>query len=64
MVQQVCILGASGSIGQSTLDVIARHPGRYQVYALTAAKRADILLAQIRQFKPPYAVMVDETAAQ
>lgn len=64
MVQQVCILGASGSIGQSTLDVIARHPGRYQVYALTAAKRADILLQQIRQFKPPYAVMVDETAAQ
>lgn len=64
MVQQVCILGASGSIGQSTLDVIARHPGRYQVYALTAAKRADILLAQIRQFKPSYAVMVDETAAQ
>lgn len=64
MVQQVCILGASGSIGQSTLDVIARHPERYQVYALTAAKRADILLQQIRQFKPPYAVLVDDAAAQ
>lgn len=64
MAQQVCILGASGSIGQSTLDVIARHPERYQVYALTAATRADILLQQIRQFKPPYAVLVDDAAAQ
>ena len=38
-VQRVCILGATGSVGGSTLDVIALHPGRYEVFALTAFQK-------------------------
>ncbi|MBR0565234.1 1-deoxy-D-xylulose-5-phosphate reductoisomerase [Azoarcus sp. L1K30] len=61
--QQVTILGATGSIGASTLDVIARHPDRYQVFALTAFTQVDKMVEQCRRFAPRYAVMVDETAA-
>ena len=61
---RVCILGATGSIGTNTLDVIARHPERFEVYALTAQSRIDELLAQCVQWKPRYAVLPDETAAR
>ena len=57
--QRITILGSTGSIGQSTLDVLARHPERYEVYALTAAKQVDVMLAQCVQFQPELAVMVD-----
>lgn len=62
--QQVTVLGATGSIGVSTLDVCARHPDRYQIFALTANESVEALLAQIQQFNPRYAVMRDEQAAE
>jgi len=61
---RVCILGATGSIGTSTLDVMARHSERFDVYALTAHSRIDELLAQCVQWRPRYAVLPDETAAR
>ncbi|HVC13045.1 MAG TPA: 1-deoxy-D-xylulose-5-phosphate reductoisomerase, partial [Burkholderiales bacterium] len=51
------LLGASGSIGASTLDVVARHPERYSVFALTAHSSADILLELCRRHRPRYAVL-------
>jgi len=63
-VQQITILGATGSIGKSTLDVLARHPQRYQVYALTANKQWQRLFEQCRQFQPRYAVLLDAAAAE
>ena len=62
--QQITILGATGSIGMNTLDVIARHPQRFQVYALTADRQWERLFEQCRQFNPRYAVLVDVTAAE
>jgi 1-deoxy-D-xylulose-5-phosphate reductoisomerase len=50
--QRVTILGATGSIGVSTLDVLARHPDKYSVYALSAHGRVDELAAQCRRFRP------------
>lgn len=61
--QKITILGSTGSIGCSTLDVCAQHPDRYQVYALTANSQVELLLKQIQQFKPVFAVMKDTTAA-
>ncbi len=58
------ILGSTGSIGVSTLDVVARHPARYRIVALTAQRRDDVLFKQCVQFKPRYAVLLDEAAAQ
>ncbi len=54
--QNITILGATGSIGVSTLDVIARHPDRYRVYALTAHSRVAELAAQCVRFRPEVAV--------
>lgn len=55
--QRITILGSTGSIGVSTLDVIARHPERYEVFALTAHTQVDKLLQQCQQFWPQYAVV-------
>jgi 1-deoxy-D-xylulose-5-phosphate reductoisomerase len=55
--QSITILGSTGSIGTSTLDVIARHPDRYRVFALTAATQVEMLLQQCQAFSPRYAVM-------
>jgi 1-deoxy-D-xylulose-5-phosphate reductoisomerase len=55
--QRVAILGSTGSIGVSTLDVIARHPQRFEVFALSAATQVDKMLAQCAQFHPTFAVM-------
>jgi 1-deoxy-D-xylulose-5-phosphate reductoisomerase len=63
MPQQITILGATGSIGVSTLDVIARHPGRYQVFALSADRRWQLLATQCLIHKPRYAVLNDPAAA-
>jgi 1-deoxy-D-xylulose-5-phosphate reductoisomerase len=57
--QQITILGATGSIGVSTLDVIRRHPDRYGVYALCAHSQVDKLFAQCLEFKPAMAVLGD-----
>ena len=59
----ITILGATGSIGLSTLDVIAQHPSRFKVFALTANHSVDKLLHQCLQFQPRYAVMADEASA-
>ncbi len=55
--QSITILGATGSIGVSTLDVIGRHPDRYRVYALTAHNRVEELAAQCVRFRPEVAVV-------
>ena len=57
------ILGSTGSIGVNTLDVVARHPDRFQVVALTANSSVDALVAQCERFQPRYAVMVEPDAA-
>lgn len=62
--QNLTILGSTGSIGVSTLDVVARHPQQYQVFALTANQRVAELAQQCRQFHPRYAVLGSETAAE
>lgn len=59
----ITILGATGSIGLSTLDVIAQHPSRFKVFALTANHSVDKLFHQCLQFQPRYAVMADEARA-
>lgn len=64
MKQMLTVLGSTGSIGVSTLDVVARHPSRYGVYALTANRQVDKLLEQCLQHKPCFAVMRDAGAAQ
>ncbi len=61
--QRLCVLGCTGSIGTSTLDVLARHPGRFEVYALTASTQVDLFLQQCLQFKPRHAVMASEAHA-
>jgi 1-deoxy-D-xylulose-5-phosphate reductoisomerase len=67
--QNVTILGATGSIGVNTLDVIRRHPERYRVFALCAHTRIDTLFEQCREFMPQFAVvrdagLADELAAR
>ena len=61
--QRITILGSTGSIGTSTLDVVARHPDKFRIIALTANSRVDLLFQQCRQFKPDFAVMLDAAAA-
>ena len=62
MVQRVCILGATGSVGGSTLEVMALHPGRFEVFALSAQHRLAELAALCHQWRPRFAVVA--TAAQ
>ena len=59
----IAVLGSTGSIGVSTLDVVARHPDRYRVVALTAHRSVERMAEQCRQFRPSYAVMADAAAA-
>jgi 1-deoxy-D-xylulose-5-phosphate reductoisomerase len=61
--QTLAVLGATGSVGVNTLDVIARHPDRFDVFALTAMRRADVLEQQCLRWKPRYAVLGDVAAA-
>lgn len=60
----ITILGSTGSIGTSTLDVISRHDDRYYVVALTAHRDVARMAGQCRQFTPTYAVMADDDAAE
>ena len=62
--QRVCILGATGSVGTSTLDVIARHPQRFEVFALTAHSRVEELFAQCVQWRPRFAVLPEAVQAR
>ncbi|MDP1995649.1 MAG: 1-deoxy-D-xylulose-5-phosphate reductoisomerase, partial [Gallionella sp.] len=60
--QNLTVLGSTGSIGTSTLDVVARHPDKFRIIALTANYQADLLFRQCLQFRPRYAVLLDEAA--
>jgi 1-deoxy-D-xylulose-5-phosphate reductoisomerase len=61
--RRITVLGSTGSIGANTLDVIARHPDRFEVFALSAATQVDLMVQQCRQHSPQFAVMAAETAA-
>ncbi|UXY14312.1 1-deoxy-D-xylulose-5-phosphate reductoisomerase [Chitiniphilus purpureus] len=63
-IRTLTVLGATGSIGTSTLDVVARYPGRYRVYALTGASQLDRLYEQALAFSPRYVVVLVEQAAE
>ena len=62
--QCITILGSTGSIGTSTLDVLSRHPGQYRIHALTASSQVELMLAQCAKFQPEVAVMVQESAGR
>ena len=63
-IQRISILGSTGSVGKNTLDVVARHPDRFAVFALSAATQVDLMLAQCAQFRPRYAVMASAPHGQ
>jgi 1-deoxy-D-xylulose-5-phosphate reductoisomerase len=62
-ITRLTVLGSTGSIGTSTLDVVARHPDKYRVHALTAFRQDELLFEQCQRFQPRYAVLLDEAAA-
>ena len=62
--QQLTVLGATGSIGTSTLDVVRRHRDRFQVFALTASRQADLLARQCHEFDARYAVIAEAHASE
>lgn len=64
MKQRVTVLGSTGSVGVNTLDVMARHPDRFEVFALSAARQVDVMLAQCLRFEPEFAVMASAPHAQ
>ena len=64
MKQRVTVLGSTGSIGVSTLDVMSMHPERFEVFALSAATQVDLMLAQCQRFKPSFAVMASAPHGQ
>ncbi|MGB9130963.1 MAG: 1-deoxy-D-xylulose-5-phosphate reductoisomerase, partial [Thiobacillus sp.] len=57
------VLGATGTIGVNTLDVVARHPDRFEIFALTGATQVDRMLEQCRAHRPRFAVMSEPAAA-
>ncbi|MCA3869389.1 MAG: 1-deoxy-D-xylulose-5-phosphate reductoisomerase, partial [Burkholderia sp.] len=63
MQKRLTLLGSTGSIGDSTLDVVARHPERFSVYALTAHRNGDKLVEQCLRFAPEVAVVGDAATA-
>jgi 1-deoxy-D-xylulose-5-phosphate reductoisomerase len=64
MTRHVTVLGSTGSIGANTLDVIGRHPDRFQVFALSAATQVGLMLEQCERFRPRFAVMAQEGPAR
>jgi 1-deoxy-D-xylulose-5-phosphate reductoisomerase len=60
----ITVLGSTGSIGVSTLDVVQRHPQRFRVVALTAQQNVERMAEQCQHARPDYAVMVDAGAAE
>lgn len=63
IMQTLTILGSTGSIGVSTLDVVSRHPDKFQIFALAGHNQVEKLAEQCRQFAPQYAVVANETRA-
>jgi 1-deoxy-D-xylulose-5-phosphate reductoisomerase len=64
VIRHLTILGSTGSIGENTLDVVARHSDRFQVAALTANENVDKIFAQCQRFCPRFAVMLDAASAE
>jgi 1-deoxy-D-xylulose-5-phosphate reductoisomerase len=62
--QRIAVLGSTGSIGANTLDVVARHPDRFEVFALSACSKVDEMLQQCARFRPAFAVMAQEEAGR
>jgi 1-deoxy-D-xylulose-5-phosphate reductoisomerase len=62
--QRLYVLGSTGSVGRNTLEVASRHPGRYRVFALAAARNVAEMAAQCVVHRPAFAIMVDEAAAR
>ena len=62
-IQVLTVLGSTGSIGVNTLDVVARHPDRFRIFALAGHKQTAKLARQCIQFRPDFAVVADESAA-
>ncbi|MFT4874274.1 1-deoxy-D-xylulose-5-phosphate reductoisomerase [Congregibacter sp.] len=62
-IQRVAVLGSSGSVGVNTLDVLSRHPDRYEIFALAARGSVDIVFEQCRQYRPRYVLLTDDVAA-
>lgn len=62
--KRLSLLGSTGSIGRSTLDVVARHPGRFRVEVLAAHRNVNLLLAQCRRFRPAAVALADPAAAR
>ena len=60
IIKRIAILGSTGSIGVNTLEVIARHPDRFEVFALSASTRVAVMLQQCVQYRPVFAVMASE----
>src|SRR5271157_3234860 len=60
----ITILGSTGSIGVSTLDVVRQHGDRFRVFALVAGRSVDVLLSQILEFRPAVVAVADETALE
>ncbi len=63
IMQTLTILGSTGSIGVSTLDVVSRHPDKFQIFALAGHNQVEKLAGQCRHFAPKYAVVADENRA-
>lgn len=63
VVRKITLLGSTGSIGENTLDVVARHADRFHVFALTANRSIEKLFLQCQRFRPQYAVMLDHGSA-
>ncbi|MCC2676002.1 MAG: 1-deoxyxylulose-5-phosphate reductoisomerase [Ramlibacter sp.] len=64
MKTRIAVLGSTGSVGANTLDVIGRHPDRFEVFALSASSQVDPMLQQCLQFQPAFAVMAQEAAGR
>ena len=62
--QRLAVLGSTGSVGRSTLEVVALHPGRFEVFALGAATQVDLMLAQCARFQPRFVAMASEPHAR
>ena len=62
--QRITLLGATGSIGNSTLDLVSKHPERYSIYALTANTNVDQMAILCRLYRPQFAVMADADSAK
>jgi len=63
-ITRLTVLGSTGSIGKSTLDVVSRHPDKYRIVALTAQQQDGLLFEQCQCFQPRYAVLLDEAASE